>query len=133
MMNIPARLVIQAGNTEFRIMKEKQNESGLIPQETIEGKILLIRGKKVILDRDLAVLYEVQTKALKQAVRRNSKRFPDDFMFELTTKEFENWRSQIVTSSWGGTRKLPRYLFWTLIPFKYCHLSSVYCLLFLIL
>jgi phage regulator Rha-like protein len=59
---------------------------------------LLIRGKKVILDRDLAVLYEVQTKVLKQAVRRNAKRFPDDFMFELTTKEFENWRSQFVTS-----------------------------------
>ncbi len=68
----------------------KKTKTCLISQETIEGKILLIRGKKVILDRDLAVLYEVQTKALKQAVRRNSKRFPDDFMFELTTKEFEN-------------------------------------------
>ena len=52
-----------------------------------------------MLDRDLALLYEVQTKALKQAVRRNSKRFPDDFMFELTTQEFENWRSQFVTSN----------------------------------
>jgi hypothetical protein len=76
----------------------KKSKTSLIPQETIEGKILLIRGKKVILDRDLAVLYEVQTKVLKQAVRRNAKRFPDDFMFELTTKEFENWRSQFVTS-----------------------------------
>ena len=76
----------------------KKSKTSLILQETIEGKILLVRGKKVILDRDLAVLYEVQTKVLKQAVRRNAKRFPDDFMFELTTKEFENWRSQFVTS-----------------------------------
>ncbi len=76
----------------------KKSKTSQIPQETIEGKILLIRGKKVILDRDLAVLYEVQTKVLKQAVRRNAKRFPDDFVFELTTKEFENWRSQFVTS-----------------------------------
>ena len=80
-------------------MKERQKETSLVTQETIEGKILLIRGKKVMLDRDLALLYEVQTKALKQAVRRNSKRFPDDFMFELTTQEFENWRSQFVTSN----------------------------------
>jgi hypothetical protein len=71
----------------------KKSKTSLIPQETIEGKILLIRGKKVMLDRDLAALYGVQTKVLKQAVRRNAKRFPDDFMFELTTKEFENWRS----------------------------------------
>mgnify|MGYP002725765059 CR=1 FL=1 len=77
----------------------KKSRTSLVPQETIEDKILLIRGKKVMLDRDLAVLYEVQTKALKQAVRRNSKRFPDDFMFELTTQEFENWRSQFVTSN----------------------------------
>ena len=76
----------------------KKSKTSLIPQETIEGKILLIRGKKVMLDRDLATLYGVQTKVLKQAVRRNTKRFPDDFMFELTTKEFENWRSQFVTS-----------------------------------
>ena len=81
------------------MMKERQKETSLVTQETIEGKILLIRGKKVMLDRDLALLYEVQTKALKQAVRRNSKRFPDDFMFELTTQEFENWRSQFVTSN----------------------------------
>jgi len=81
------------------MMKEKQNKTSLVPQESIEDKILLIRGKKVMLDRDLALLYEVQTKALKQAVRRNSKRFPDDFMFELTTQEFENWRSQFVTSN----------------------------------
>ena len=73
--------------------------SSLVPIERIEGKILLIRGQKVMLDRDLAELYGVKTKALKQAVRRNIKRFPDDFMFELTKEEFENWRSQFVTSN----------------------------------
>ncbi len=67
--------------------------------EQIEKAILLIRGQKVILDRDLAGLYGVKTKALKQAVRRNAKRFPQDFMFELTKEEFENWRSQFVTSN----------------------------------
>ena len=60
---------------------------------------MLIRRQKVILDRDLADLYAVRTKALKQAVRRNAKRFPQDFMFELTKEEFENWRSQFVTSN----------------------------------
>ena len=75
-------------------MKEKN----LIPQELIESKILLIRGKKVLLDRDLAVLYNVETRTLKQAVKRNPKRFPNDFMFELTEEEFNNWRSQFVTS-----------------------------------
>ena len=62
---------------------------------------------KVMLDRDLAELYDVETKVLKQAVRRNIKRFPKDFMFELTKKEFQNLRSQIVTSSWGGARYAP--------------------------
>jgi len=70
-----------------------------IPVERIEKSIFLIRGLKVILDRDLAELYGVRTKALKQAVRRNAKRFPQDFMFELTKEEFENWRSQFVTSN----------------------------------
>ena len=70
-----------------------------IPVERIEKAILLVRGQKVILDRDLAQLYGVATKVLKQAVRRNMKRFPHDFMFELTKEEFENWRSQFVTSN----------------------------------
>ena len=70
-----------------------------IPVERIEKAILLVRGQKVILDRYLAELYGVRTKALKQAVRRNPKRFPQDFMFELTKEEFENWRSQFVTSN----------------------------------
>ena len=71
----------------------------LVPTERIESKILSIRGQRVILDRDLAGLYGVKTKVLKQAVRRNIKRFPKDFMFELIKEEFENWRSQFVTSN----------------------------------
>jgi len=73
----------------------------------ISSKIYLLRGEKVLLDADLALLYEVETKVLKQAVRRNIERFPEDFMFQLTIKEFNVLRSQIVTSSWGGGRYLP--------------------------
>jgi len=71
----------------------------VIPIESIVSKIRWLRGDKVLLDRDLAALYGVDTKVLKQAVRRNIKRFPPDFMFELTREEFENWRSQFVTSN----------------------------------
>lgn len=78
-----------------------------LPQEAIMSKIYIIRGRKVMLDRDLAKLYQVETKYLKRQVRRNSYRFPDDFMFELTKEEFEILRSQIDTSSWGGTRFMP--------------------------
>ncbi|MBU0687600.1 MAG: ORF6N domain-containing protein [Candidatus Margulisbacteria bacterium] len=73
--------------------------SNLIPIERIENKIYLIRGQKVMLDRDLAELYAVETKKLKQAVKRNRDRFPEDFMFELSIEEFEIWRSQFVTSN----------------------------------
>jgi hypothetical protein len=73
----------------------------------IQQKIHEIRGHKVMLDFDLAALYDVQTKVFKQAVKRNLKRFPPDFMFELTKQEFSNLRSQFVTSSWGGARYLP--------------------------
>ena len=79
----------------------------LLTEETTVNKIYLIRDKKVMLDRDLAELYGVQTRVLNQAVRRNARRFPEDFMFALTTQEFENLISQFVTSSWGGIRKLP--------------------------
>lgn len=70
-----------------------------LPMERITRKILKLRGVKVMLDRDLAELYEVETRILKQAVRRNSERFPDDFMFELSQEEFKNWRSQFVISN----------------------------------
>jgi len=81
----------------------------VIPYDQIEGKIYLLRGKKVMLDRDLAVLYGVETKVLNQAVRRNCKRFPDDFMFVLNKNEIKNWMSQIVTSNKErmGVRKPP--------------------------
>jgi hypothetical protein len=82
----------------------------LIPSEIIENKILLIRGQKVLLDKDLSILYEVTTKVLIQAVKRNINRFPDDFMFQVNKEEFLNLRSQFVTSSWGGRRYLP-YVF----------------------
>lgn len=73
----------------------------------IENLIHEFRGKKVMLDFDLARLYHVTTGALNQAVQRNIKRFPLDFMFRLDSKEFTNLKSQFVISSWGGTRKLP--------------------------
>ena len=82
----------------------------VITPKSIEQLIFLIRGQKVILDRVLAQLYGVETKVLKQAVRRNIDRFPADFMFELTDQEFKNLRSQTVTSSlsrWGGARYKP--------------------------
>lgn len=73
----------------------------------IQQKIFEIRGEKVILDFDLGLLYEVETRKLNQAVKRNITRFPKDFMFQLTKEELTILMSQIVTSSWGGTRKLP--------------------------
>lgn len=79
----------------------------VIPQQIIESKIFFIRGKKVMLDRDLAVLYGVETKMLNRAVKRNIERFPDDFMFQLTKEEFDNLRFHFGTSSWGGQRYLP--------------------------
>lgn len=75
--------------------------------QIITQKIIEIRGQKVLFDFDLAELYETSTKVLKQAVRRNINRFPEDFMFELTQEEFDSLRSQIVTSSKGGLRYMP--------------------------
>ena len=71
----------------------------IISEETISNKIYFIRNQKVMLDSDLAILYGIETRVLKQAVRRNIERFPEDFMFELTKSELENWRSQFVTSN----------------------------------
>ncbi|MEX0964385.1 MAG: ORF6N domain-containing protein [Pseudohongiellaceae bacterium] len=76
----------------------------------IQQRILIIRGHKVLLDNTLAELYGVETKVLLQAVKRNIKRFPEDFMISLTNQEFNNLRSQTVTSSWGG-RRTPPYAF----------------------
>jgi len=81
--------------------------SNIVPQEIIETKIIFIRGKKVMLDKDLAVLYRVTTGNLNKAVKRNIDRFPEDFMFQLTKEEFKNLIFHFGTSSWGGIRKLP--------------------------
>ena len=86
--------------------------SSIVPIEKIENKIFLIRGKKVMFDRDLAELYGVETRRLNEQVKRNVKRFPSDFMFQLTTEELENWMSQIAISNKEkmGIRKMP-YVF----------------------
>ena len=78
-----------------------------ISDQTLRSKIFIIRNQKVMLDKDLAELYEVETRRLNEQVKRNQKRFPEDFMFQLTESEFEDLMSQFATSSWGGTRKLP--------------------------
>lgn len=84
--------------------------SNNISVDVVAAKILLIRGKRVILDKYLAQLYEVDTRQLTRQVRRNIDRFPEDFMFQLTKEEARNLMCQNGTSSWGGTRKLP-YVF----------------------
>jgi hypothetical protein len=84
----------------------KESES-LVPVEIIQNKIYLIRGLKVMLDQDLAELYAVPTKRFNEQIKRNIKRFPADFMFQLNEEELSNLRSQIATSSWGGRRYLP--------------------------
>src|SRR3990172_6468632 len=86
------------------------SKSLVVPVEVITSKIYLLRGHKVMLDNDLAELYQVATGRLNEQVKRNTDRFPDDFMFQLTLKECENLISQNAISSWGGRRKLP-YVF----------------------
>ena len=81
------------------VKMKNQSSLPVIPEEIIIRKIYVIRGQKVMIDRDLANLYGIETKVLKQAVKRNIDRFPEDFMFEMTWEEFQNWRSQIVTSN----------------------------------
>ena len=98
----------------MRKLRDKQKgergmvgKKSLVVSESIETRILTIRGQKVMLDADLAELYGVETRRLNEQVRRNSERFPEDFMFQLTGEEFANLKSQFATSSWGGRRKLP--------------------------
>jgi len=79
----------------------------VIPDEVILNKIYFIRESKVMLDSDLAELYGVETRRLNEQVKRNLSRFPEDFMFQLSDDEFNNLKSQIATSSWGGRRKPP--------------------------
>lgn len=102
----------------------KNHNAVIIPGEVIEKKILFVRGKKVMLDRDLAVLYGVETKYLKRQVRRNIERFPEDFMFKLSNSEFEDWRCQNVTSN-AGDKKGLRYVPYAFTEPGIAMLSSV--------
>ena len=86
----------------------KQELQALLADQKILNRIYLIRGQKVMIDEDLADLYGVETRRLNEQVKRNLKRFPRDFMFTLTQKEFDNLKSQNATSKWGGRRKIPR-------------------------
>ena len=83
----------------------------MIPQKIVQQKIFVIRGQKVMLSMHLAELYEVEVRALVQAVKRNKDRFPEDFMFQLSAEEYENLKSQIVISRWGGARRETPYAF----------------------
>lgn len=87
-------------------MKKKNVIVG-VPADKIEKRIFIIRGRKIMLDRDLAKLYGVTTGNLNLAVKRNLERFPDDFMFQLAKEEFQNLILQFAISRWGGPRKLP--------------------------
>jgi hypothetical protein len=90
-------------------MSKRAKRVPAISDELVMSRIHTVRGHKVMLDRDLAELYGVPTKALKQAVRRNMERFPEDFMFEMSQEEFEQWRSQTVTSILPGDKMGLRY------------------------
>ena len=85
----------------------KKELQALVAEQKILNRIYFVRGEKVMLDKDLAEMYEVETKVFNQGVKRNAERFPKDFMFTLSEKEWDNLKSQIVTSSWGGTRYRP--------------------------
>ena len=89
--------------------KKRKVEKAIVPVEFIQSKIYIVRGLKVMLDRDLARLYGVETRRLNEQVKRNIKRFPEDFMFQLTKKEFNNWKSQIAmtNSEKMGLRRNP--------------------------
>ncbi len=85
----------------------KKNKTALVAIEAIASRIVVLRGQRVMLDADLAALYDVTTKRLNEQVRRNLERFPSDFMFQLINQEVAILKSQFATSSWGGKRKRP--------------------------
>lgn len=86
----------------------KKELQAFVAEQKILNKIYIIRGQKVMIDEDLSEIYGVETKRLNEQVKRNIKRFPKDFMFEISNREFENLKSHFATSSWGGRRTLPR-------------------------
>lgn len=85
----------------------KKELHALVAEQKILNRIYVIRNQKIMLDEDLASMYRVETRRLNEQVKRNINRFPKDFMFTLSEKEYENLKSQNATSSWGGRRKLP--------------------------
>jgi len=87
-------------------MSEESKELLVVDSKTVQNLVYTIRGQQVMLDSDLAEIYGYEVKALNQQVKRNINRFPEDFMFQLTQEEIDNLKSQFVTSSWGGKRKL---------------------------
>lgn len=95
---------------------------GLVAESQILNRMYTLRDQKIMLDSDQAEMYGVETKQLKRQVKRNAERFPEDFMFTLTRKEFEHLRSQIGTSSWGGTRYMP--MAFTAQGYSYARRSS---------
>jgi hypothetical protein len=88
------------------VMAKKELQA-LVAEQKILNRIYVVRGQKIMLDEDLAEMYKVETRRLNEQVKRNVNRFPKDFMFTLTAKEYETLKSQNATSSWGGRRKLP--------------------------
>ena len=93
--------------TKAGLARSMNPSTEAISAQALAGRIVVIRGQRVLLDSDLAELYEVETRRLNEQVKRNMGRFPVDFMFQLSSHEFENLKSQFATSSWGGRRKLP--------------------------
>src|SRR5215470_7384354 len=109
-MNQPAAPRISTQTFDFRDSMTKHKSNTIVPA-TISRKIYFLRGQRVMLSPDLARLYGVEVRALVQAVQRNSERFPDDFLFQLTDDEYKNLKSQFVISSWGGARRANPYAF----------------------
>ena len=109
---IPQATIFKPIKTRGDFVKKQvaKKSENFVPAEIIQKKIYFIRGHKVMFDVDLARLYSVPTKRFNEQVKRNLKRFPSDFMFQLTRNEYDNLRSQFATSSWGGRRYLP-YVF----------------------
>ena len=89
-----------------------EDTKAILTVESIRNCVYMIRGQQVMLDSDLADIYGYELKAMNQQVKRNIERFPEDFMFQLTKEEFENLKSQFVTSSWGGIRKMAFMIFY---------------------
>jgi hypothetical protein len=110
-INYPPNFDFSLNTRSESMSKKKSIPNVIIPEKVISNQIFILRGKKVMFDRDLAELYGVPTKRLNEQVRRNSSRFPEDFMFQLDEEEYENLRSQFATSSSRGGLRYSPYVF----------------------